>query len=172
MIDEAAVQALLDKQAITEAIYTYCRSVDRIDVPLGRSIWHEEAHADYGARYYQGPGADVIDLICKQHESLTGHSHQVTNILIELDGDKAGSEAYFSGTMRFLRDGKEMQIGVRGRYLDSWEKRAGRWGIVRRRVVFDHDEVREVTPVGQELNYTRDRADPSYAFVGGLSEAA
>jgi hypothetical protein len=172
MIDEAAVQALIDKQAITEAIYTYCRSVDRIDVPLGRSIWHDDAFADYGAGYYQGPGKDVIDLICKQHEGLLGHSHQITNILIDLDGNRAGSEAYATCTMRFTRDGREMHMNIRNRYVDNWERRAGRWGLVRREVVFDHDEIREVTTMGRPLNNTRDRADPSYAAIGRLSELA
>lgn len=172
MIDEAAVQALLDKQAITEALYTYCRSVDRIDVPLGRTVFHEDSAVDYGESYYRGPGKDVIDLICKHHEGLISHSHQVTNILIDLDGDTAGSEAYVTGTMRLVQDGRELHMGVWARYLDSWEKREGRWGIVRRKVVFDHEEIRPVTPMGQALGFTRDRADPSYAVVGGLSEAA
>ncbi|MEZ5743627.1 MAG: nuclear transport factor 2 family protein [Sphingomonadaceae bacterium] len=98
-------EALADKQAIRDLIYTYCRAVDRIDVPLGHSIWHEDGEADYGASFYQGPGRGVIDLICKSHEGLLSHSHQVTNILIELDGNRAGSEAYVSGTMRLEREG-------------------------------------------------------------------
>lgn len=172
MIEEQALQALIDKQAITEAIYSYCRAVDRLDVPLGESIWHDDAFADYGASYYQGPGKGVISVICRHHGGLLSHSHQVTNILIDLAGDRAGSEAYVTGTMRLERDGKLLQIGVWARYLDSWEKRAGRWGIVRREVVFDHDEIREVTPMGREPTFTRDRGDPSYEYVGALSEAA
>ena len=42
------LQSLADRQAITEMIYRYCRSVDRLDIPLGHSIWHEDAIADYG----------------------------------------------------------------------------------------------------------------------------
>jgi len=170
MIEEQALQALLDKQAITEAIYTYCRAVDRLDISLGHSIWHEDGIADYGADYYQGPGRGVIDLICQHHENLISHSHQVTNILIDLDGDRAGSEAYVSGSMRVQRDGKIQHMGVWARYLDSWEKREGRWGLMRRETVFDHEEIREVTPMGRSLAFTRDRSDPSYAYVGRLSE--
>lgn len=51
------VTQLADKEAIRDLIYTYCRAVDRIDIPLGHSIWHEDGVADYGAHYYQGPGA-------------------------------------------------------------------------------------------------------------------
>jgi SnoaL-like domain len=166
MIHEQALQALLDKQSITEQLYRYCRAVDRLDIPLGHSIWHDDAIADYGADYYQGPGKGVIDTICAHHRHLLGHSHQITNILIALSGDRAGSEAYVTGTMRMERDGKLLHMGVWARYLDAWERRDGRWGITRREVVFDHEEIREVTPMGRELRFTRDRTDPSYPFVG------
>lgn len=163
---DEVLRALADKQAITELIYTYCRAVDRIDVELGHSIWHDDGVADYGATYYQGLGKGVIDLICDSHKGLLSHSHQVANILIALDGDRAGSESYVTGTMRLVRDGKPMHMGVWGRYLDRWERRGGRWGLVRREVVFDHDEIREVTPMGREPA-PRDRSDPSYAFLAG-----
>ena len=88
------VRELADRQAITDLIHTYCRAVDRLDVPLGHSIWHTDGYADYGERYYQGPGKGVIDAICASHAHLSSHSHQVTNILIALDGTRAGSEAY------------------------------------------------------------------------------
>lgn len=157
---------LAGKQAIRDLVYTYCRAVDRLDVPLGHSIWHEDSHADYGADYYQGPGKGVIDTICKHHLGLLSHSHQVTNILIQLDGDRAGSESYIYGTMRMEHQGKLMQLGVWGRYLDAWEKRNGRWGIVRREVVFDHQEMHEASDMpGHGVPPARDRTDPSYKFL-------
>jgi len=162
------LQSLLDKQAIHEALYKYCRSVDRLDVALGHSVFHEDSYADYGAEVYQGPGQGCIDAIIKTHDHLTGHSHQISNILIALNGDRAGSEAYMTGTMRMLRDGKEFQIFVRARYLDAWEKRDGRWAITHRQLAYDHDEVREVTSMRGTANATRDASDPSYALLKGL----
>lgn len=162
------MQELADKQAIRDLIHTYCRAVDRIDVPLGHSIWHEDGVADYG-RFYNGPGRGVIDAICDSHRHLLSHSHQVTNILIALDGDAAGSEAYVSGTMRVERDGRLLHMEVWARYIDSWEKRDGRWGLLRRTVVYDHESIREATPMGQEIRSTRDRSDPSYSVLGDLS---
>ncbi len=156
---------LADKQAIRDLIYTYCRAVDRLDVPLGHSIWHEDGQADYGKDFYQGPGKGVIDKIIASHDGLNSHSHQVTNILIDLDSDRAGSESYVSGTMRLEREGQQMQIGVWARYLDAWEKRDGRWGLIKRMVVYDHEEIRPVTPMGQEIRSTRDASDPSYRFL-------
>ncbi|MDR2856681.1 MAG: nuclear transport factor 2 family protein [Novosphingobium sp.] len=162
------IQALLDKQAIREALYAYCRSVDRLDHALGHSVFHEDSHADYGPDVYQGPGRGCIDAIIRSHDHLTGHSHQISNILIALDGDRAGSEAYMTGTMRMLREGKEFQIFVRARYLDTWEKRDGRWAITRRQLAYDHDEVREVTSMRGEQNAARGPSDPSYAVLKGF----
>lgn len=163
------LRELADKQAIRDLLYTYCRAVDRLDVALGHSIWHDDGYADYGADYYQGPGKGVIDTICQHHVGLTSHSHQVTNVLIELQGDQAGSEAYVSGTMRMEREGKLIHLGVWGRYLDRWERRDGRWGLLHRVVVFDHEEMREVQAMGRASRATRDATDPSYAVLRGQS---
>jgi SnoaL-like protein len=160
------LESMADKQAIRDQLYNYCRSVDRLDVPLGHGVFHEDSHADYGEGVYQGPGRGCIDKICKDHLHLTSHSHQISNILITLDGDRAGSEAYMTGTMRMLRDGKEFQIFVRARYLDAWEKRNGRWAISHRKVAYDHDEVREVTSMRGPSNSARDGTDPSYELLG------
>lgn len=156
---------LADREAIRELIYAYCRAVDRIDVPLGHSIWHDDGWADYGAAFYQGPGKGVIDAICASHMGLLSHSHQVSNILVTLDGDRAGSESYVTGTMRSERADKMMQIGVWARYLDRWERRGGRWGLVHRVTVFDHQEIREVTPLPIPPGARRDTRDPSYAVL-------
>jgi ketosteroid isomerase-like protein len=156
-----------DKETIRDLIYTYCRAVDREDVELGHSIWHDDGYADYGADFYQGPGKGVIDKTCHDSRELLSQTHQVTNMLIELDGDRAVSETYISSTYRLEREGVLMHMAVWGRYLDRWEKRAGRWGLVHRQVIFDHDEIRPVTPMGRAKGFARGRADPSYAILKG-----
>jgi len=70
-----------------------CRSLDRLDETLGHSIWHEDGIAEYGD-FYRGDGPGVIDLICAQHRHSIYHSHQIANIIIALDGNRAGSESY------------------------------------------------------------------------------
>lgn len=160
------LEQMAGKFAITEQIYRYCRSVDRLDVPLGHSVFHEDATADYGPTGYRGTGRGAIDWICEAHAHLIAHSHQVTNILIELDGDHAGSEAYVTATLRMERDGKTMQIEVWSRYCDRWSKRDGAWRIDHRDTVIDYDSIREVTPMNHHEWATRDTQDPSYAALG------
>jgi hypothetical protein len=166
LLDAENAHAVVDRQAITDLIYRYCRSVDRLDVPLGHSIWHDDGIADYGADVYQGPGRGVIDHICAQHRHTLNHSHQVTNILIDLDGNHAGSESYHFACLRVAAGDGVKQISVWGRYLDQWSKRDGRWGLDKRFTVRDFDEIRDVTPLAHHDVGRRDRSDPSYVLLG------
>jgi hypothetical protein len=164
----AELQDVADRQAITGLIYRYCRSVDRLDIPLGHSIWHEDGHADYGAAVYQGNGRGVIDHICAQHLHTLHHSHQVSNIIIDLDGDRAGSESYVTASLRVRRGEQLKHMTVWGRYIDQWSWRDGRWGLDKRISIRDFDEVRDVTAMYEHDTGRRDRSDPSYSVLRNL----
>ncbi|GLK44111.1 MULTISPECIES: nuclear transport factor 2 family protein [Novosphingobium] len=159
------VRQLADKQAITEQLYRYCRSVDRLDTALGHAVFHEDATVDYGERGFKGSGHAAIDWICAAHAGLLAHSHQVTNVLIEVDGDRAGSEAYVTATLRMERDGRLVQMEVWSRYCDRWSRRDGVWRIDRRDTVTDYDCVRDVTEMYHHDRARRDGSDPSYAAL-------
>ena len=167
MTDLARLEAA-DRQEITNLIYRYCRAMDRMDHEQGYAIWHEDGTADYGPDIFQGTGKGFIDWVCESHKHLDAHTHQISNIVIELDGNQAGSEAYVTANLRAFRDGKHMQITAWSRYIDQWSKRDGRWGIDKRVTVMDFDEMREVAPMKQHSHGSRDHADPSYAAIRGL----
>ena len=164
-MSDALLRAIADRQEITDLIYRYCRAVDRLDVPLGHSIWHADATADYGEAVYRGDGRGAIDHICKQHLHTLHHSHQVSNILIDLDGDRAGSESYVTASLRIRSGERLQQITVWGRYVDRWSRRNGRWGLDARRSILDFDEIRDVVAMAEHETGRRDRSDPSYAVL-------
>ena len=155
---------LADRAAITDLIHRYARAVDRLDVPLGQSVWHADGTADYGD-YYRGSGAGVIERICRDHAGLQCHQHQIGNVLIRLDGDRAGSEAYVTATLRMAAGDGVRQMQVWSRYADTWSRRDGRWGIDHRVAIREFDEVRLVTPMQPAATGTRDRGDPSYGVL-------
>jgi hypothetical protein len=166
-----AVDDLVAKQAITEVIYTYCRALDRMDLELAHTVWHPDGTADYGASMFQGTGAGFIDWVWVQHAAMFGHSHQITNILIDVDGDRAGSEAYVTAALRLPSDGEQaVEIVSRGRYVDTWSRRDGRWAIDHRRFAEDFTSTHTVTPMEATdpalRTARRDRDDPSYAALG------
>ena len=163
--DAVLLQTLAGRQAITDQIYRYCRAVDRIDPELGHGVFHDDGQADYGD-VFVGSGRDAIDLICAQHRIATVHTHQVTNILTSLDGDRAGTEAYFVSALRIELDGVLTEIMTWGRYLDQWSKRDGRWAVDQRIVVRDLDQIGAARPMSVFDRGRRDADDPSYAVLG------
>jgi hypothetical protein len=160
-----------DRQSITDLLYRYCRAMDRIDPELGYTIWHDDGEADYGAAIYRGSGRGFIDWVCVQHARLTAHSHQISNVIIELDGAKAGSEAYVTAALRFKEGDRLLQVTARGRYIDRWSRRGGRWGIDKRVYVHDFDDLREISATSIEGWGRRDREDPSYALLNTVPRA-
>ncbi len=165
-VSPGELRAMLDRQQITELLYRYCRAVDRTDEELGYTIWHDGAEADYG-RIYRGSGRGCIDLICASHRRAIVHSHQITNIIIEFQGDIARSEAYVTSGMRLMDGDQLKQITTRGRYLDRWSRREGRWGIDKRVFVNDFDDIRSAASAFVQPTFRLDRGDPSYAFFEG-----
>jgi hypothetical protein len=161
---------LLDKQQITELLYTYCRAVDRIDRELGYSIWNEGAEVDYGNAIFVGTARGVIDYICDSHLHGIAHSHQIANILIRLDTDRAVSEAYVNSAMRMMHGEQLIQVNTRGRYLDQWSRHDGRWGIDRRTFVNDFDEVHPATNGSIPSRQRLDQNDLSYRAFATLRE--
>jgi hypothetical protein len=128
MDDRAASQL-----AITEVISRYCRALERMDRQLATTAFHPDATADYGASF-QGTAAVLIENLWFNHAALSGHSHQVTNILIDVDGRAAGSESYALGTLwNITDDGLPVVLTALGRYLDQWSRRGGVRAIDHRR---------------------------------------
>jgi hypothetical protein len=156
---------MTDREAITDQLYRYCRAMDRIDPRLGYAVWHDDGTADYGPDIFQGTGRGFVDHVCIQHAQTLGHSHQMSNIIIEIDGGTAASESAVTATLRIMREGKLMQITVWSRYVDRWSKRSGRWAIDHRIAINDFDEIREVTPLRPTTRGSRDRTDPSYEVL-------
>ena len=164
---DAAITELLAKQAITEALYKYCRAMDRMDNELGKSVFHADATADYGGMY-QGTGHGFIEFVYGSHAGMLLHQHQLGNILIAVEGDRAASESYVTVSFR-RNDETDAVVGMRscGRYIDRWEKRGGRWAISDRLYLHLFDETYPIAESQFPSTGTRDGTDPSYAVLPG-----
>lgn len=160
------IEELLAKQAIAERIYAYCRAMDRMDGALGASVWHDDGTADYG-ELFQGSGAGFVEWACGTHQPMIAHSHQVSNILIEVNGERAASEAYVTAALQQESDAGTIQTTVRGRYVDRWSRRHGRWAIDHRVYLHDLHDTRPVSPAMPRRG-ARDPSDPSYTAFAAL----
>ena len=90
-------------------------------------------------------------------------------MLVEVDGDAASSESYVTVVLWTLPDaeGRQSEIVARGRYLDRWAKRDGRWAIEHREHVVDTDSRQTLTRGDPSETSRRDERDPSYGYLRG-----
>jgi hypothetical protein len=128
------VQYLKDRLAIQDCIMRHVRGVDRHDVELVRSCYHEDAVDEHGRQLIPGPGYG--DWANAAHEEIfTLHAHNITSMNCEIDGDVAYCESYVIGA--FLLKDQQRGMFVSGRYVDQLERRDGEWRIVTRRCPID-----------------------------------
>lgn len=138
------LQTLLDKQAIAEVIYTYCRAVDRQDWDLLAGCFHPDSTHRHGP--FEGSSRDFLGFAKQVVEHMRHTHHNVGNILIDLRGDMAHTEAYWIAYHRlpadmppgpFPKENEETDVVVAGRYIDRFERRDGVWRIAHRTGLHD-----------------------------------
>lgn len=59
---EARLMAAADKEEIRDALYRYCRCIDRGDAEVMKSAYHEDAIEHHGT-FYEGPARDYCDFV-------------------------------------------------------------------------------------------------------------
>jgi len=166
MTVEKMVEELWAKEQIRQGIYNYTRSMDHIDKELGHSVFWPEAKGDYGI-WFQGTCWEFVDWTIGYHSNeALATFHQMTNISVTVNGDKAGSETYGLVVLRHPKEeGKQDEYVVRGRYIDQWECRQGQWKISDRRYVIDMADRREVTRYDTPFGGSRHPDDLSYEVL-------
>ncbi|MBB5698618.1 nuclear transport factor 2 family protein [Sphingomonas yantingensis] len=163
---EATVRELADRQQIEAALLRYCRGVDRRDKALMLSAYHPDAIDDHGVVVLEAEA--FCDWAIEFHDTHNGVTHHaISNLTIDLDGDTAHSECYYTymGTV----PGGPTQLCF-GRYVDRHERREGRWAIAAR--LCFNESVNEISPATLPEDYRRlltsngpqtlDRNDASY----------
>lgn len=177
-MNDDILHVLVAKDAICDQIYTYCRAIDRMDRALVDTVWHPDGTIDFSdgmvaANYSPGsppvPFGKHFAFAWQFRAGFLTHSHQATNILITVEGDKAGSETTSITVLHKLVDGQIEQMLIWGRWLDRWSCRDGRWAIDHRMGVMDCAQVSHFTPgpINDPLAHhsRRDHDDPSYQFL-------
>ena len=129
------IQALLDKQAITEVQARYCRTLDWLDEAGLASVFWPDADIDYG--FFVGSGEDFIPFVMQVEQRSERRWHNLTNLSIRLKGNDAEVECYGIAQSTSSRDGKKTDQMFGGRYLDAFEKRDDEWRISKRKFILD-----------------------------------
>jgi len=126
-MDSKKLQELVDREAIRDCMYRYCRGIDRADETALRSSYWPEAQELHGI--YNGSSEGFISFALEVFKTNPRNIHIVSNILIEfLSQTSAAVESYFTALQCGPdRMGTVRQYLIVGRYCDRFEKRGDEW---------------------------------------------
>jgi len=144
---ELKYQLIIDKQEIYEALLRYCYGIDRCDLALVLSAFHEDALDNHS-----GVEERAIDRFTRTVGARSMWTcHNIGNVLIQVDGANAAVQSYLTAWHRLSHEGRTYDWVIGGRYVDRFECRKGEWRIAHRTVVYDcerFDEVSAARPAG------------------------
>lgn len=172
--DDDLVAVLEAERQIGDQLNAICRAVDRFDRELFTSAWHPDGTLEDVESGMSGMVTELVDRIIDRYAAWDVHQHQVTNVSIEVAGDRAVSESFVMATMRSAAkdDGRYVDTHYRGRCLDRWSNRDGRWAIDHRLSVGSFGWEQTVTEDRPHGSSGRDRSDPVYEMFAFIGEPA
>jgi len=141
------LQEVLDREAIRDCLYRYCRGIDRCDEAVLRSVYWEDATDCHGA--WNGSAAGFIEQALAKLGAGGRRVHQISNVLIELHGDVAAVESSFLA-LQATAAKPTHETFLCGRYVDRFERRGGEWRVAARTVVYDWIEERTRTELARD----------------------
>lgn len=161
-VTEARLAQLIDRQEIMDCLHRYTRGTDRVDADLIRSAFFPDAIDYHGP--VTGTVEDFLAYWLPLQPPREVSMHYIANTTIDLDGDVAHVETYFTYYHKAL-DAPEMTV-TGGRYADRFERRDGEWRIALRVVIREWSMVADGSLTSEYLavisRARRDRTDPTY----------
>jgi len=163
--EEIKLREMIARHEIWQVLMRYCRGLDRLDNPLVRSCYFDDATDDHA--YFVGKPDDFIAWADGTTLRLRSTQHGVMNHYCEIDGDDAYAETYylFTGVAE-----KAPHMMSTGRYIDHFQRRNGEWRIANRVTIIDGAFALDDNAVASlpspylpgQHPATRDRNDVSY----------
>ena len=172
-LDLEDLDDLLAERAIRQVLARYCRGIDRYDLALVRSCYHDDAVDEHGS--FTGGPDEYVAWVGRLLRRYAMTMHVLAGSSIERTGDVALVETY---GLSFHRSGPEaagdakLNLMTGFRFVDRFERREGAWRIAHRVAVTEWSRVDDEPgrwPVPAELRHgTRDATDPVWWLVPEL----
>ena len=155
MTGDQALQEILDHHAITKLMNRY---IDRIDAndPQGAAACFAEDGVGVYWGDYQGREA-IAERLTGILAAFDATSHHLSNVLLDIDGDRATGLAYVYAFPRYAENFEPMHYW--GRWVDELQRVDGQWLFMRR----------EVVGVGQIMKGDPPPAEPFPGHPGRLA---
>lgn len=166
---------LADRLAIAETLALYCRGIDRCDPDQLAAAFTDDAMIDYGDG--AKPVAAVIPGLMAGLGTMRLTQHNIANTVMRIDGARAKAETNCVALHIIPAPDGAIELTVGGRYLDTLEKRAGRWLIAERLYVMDWNRSGPATMTleggllsGLQRRGARGRDDPAAAWWDAVGD--
>lgn len=130
---EAQLQDLLDKQAISEVIQRYSRTMDWLDDSGQASCYWPDADIDFG--FFKGRADAWVPMVMEHERHAVKRWHLLSAVMIRVKGDWAEAESYGITSGSSGKGQPSRMYG--GRYLDEFQKRNGEWRFSKRMYILD-----------------------------------
>lgn len=166
MKTDQALQRLLVRQEIEDALRRFSRGMDRFDRACFLSAFHDDAIIAAGV--FVGDATSLYDWASALHEDgQLATQHMLLNTTIDIDGEQAHVETYYQFVGRNLDDSNWI---AGGRYLDRFECRDAQWRIALRTTTVEWSGMLPTMPIPfadvPDIHAngapSRDGSDPSY----------
>ncbi len=133
-----------DKLAIAQVVADWAIWRDAGDWERFRTVWHDDGWMS--ATWFQGPAAKFIEVSKAGFEKGVSILHFLGGCSVELQGARAIAQTKMTISQRGELDRETVDVVCTGRFYDFFEKRAGRWAIVRRQPIYEKDRMDPVDP--------------------------
>jgi ketosteroid isomerase-like protein len=121
-----------ERDEITDVLHRYATAIDRKDWALFRTCWTEDATVDY-SQFGSIPDVDALtELFRTLHDNMGPTYHQMSNIVIDVDGDRATVRSYVHAVLTLMPGDPNNWVDAVGHYDDVLVKTADGWRISHR----------------------------------------
>ncbi len=135
---------MADKLAIREAVENWVVWRDSGDWERFATVWHTDGWMT--ATWFQGPAKKFIEASREGFSKGVNILHVLGGWSCDVAGPRAISQVKMTIHQRAPVDGVLVDVVCWGRFYDFFEKREGRWGIVRRQPIYEKDRLDPVDP--------------------------
>ena len=137
-------EALRDRLAIVEVGNNWVLFSDSGDWQRFATVWHDDAWMT--ATWFQGPATEFQKARRAGFERGVSIIHFLGGTTVELRGGRAIAQTKMTIDQRASVDGVLVDVVCTGRFYDFFERRAGRWAIVRRQPIYEKDRLDALEP--------------------------
>ena len=136
-----------DKAAIVEVVQNWALWRDAGDWERFRTVWHDDGWMT--ATWFQGPAEKFIEVSRAGYDKGVSILHFLGGTSVDIAGARGVAQTKMTISQRAPVDGVPVDVVCTGRFYDFFEKRAGKWAIVRRQPIYEKDRLDPIDPAAE-----------------------